>query len=122
MKSRKRLNTQRQLRARRTRAKIFGTAERPRFSVFRSNKFIYAQLINDQNQKTLVAGSTKELINGKTTKQLNKTQLAAELGKVIGEKAKKAKISQVVFDKGRYRFHGRVKAVADGAREAGLQF
>lgn len=122
MKLQKRLSLRKKFRARRTRAKILGTSQRPRFSVFRSNNFIYAQLIDDENQRTLASASDKDLINGRGEKRLSKTERAKELGRLIAEKTEQLKIKTAVFDKGRYRYHGRVKAVADGAREAGLKF
>jgi len=104
----------------RIRKKISGSPESPRLSVFRSNDQIYAQLIDDINGKTIAAASSadKEL---KKTKG-NKTEKAKVVGKLIGEKAKKAGINKVVFDRGGYLYHGRVKALADAAREAGLKF
>lgn len=98
----------------RNRAKIFGTAEKPRLSVFRSNKYTYAQLIDDDKSITLVSASTNEIKKG------SKTEKAKQLGILIAEKAKKAEIKQAVFNKGQYSYHGRIKAVAEGAREAGL--
>ncbi len=107
---------------RRIRKKISGTPERPRLSVFRSNKHIYAQIIDDEAGQTLVAASTrsKELVGqleGKT-----KIEQAKLVGKLLAEKALKANVSQVVFDRNGYKYHGRVKALADGAREGGLKF
>lgn len=99
------------------RAKITGTKQRPRLSVFKSNKAIYLQLIDDKTGKTLVSASTKEIKN-KDKKQV----ISQELGKLLAEKAKALKIAKVVFDRGGYKFHGRVKAVADGARAGGLKF
>jgi len=122
MKKHKRLNFQRKLRSRRTRAKIFGTSDRPRLSVFRSNKFIYAQLIDDKNHRTLVAASDKELINGLKGKRLSKVERAGQLGEFLAEKIKKAKINSLIFDKGHYKYHGRVKAVAEAVRQNGLKF
>jgi len=101
----------------RVRAKIKGTAKRPRLSVFRSNKGMYLQLIDDNKNRTLVSVRSQEL----KTKGV-KTEISLELGKLIAKKAKAKKISKVVFDRGGYKYHGRVKAVADGAREGGLQF
>ncbi len=112
-------------RHKRDRAKIEGTAERPRLSVFRSNDTIYLQLIDDKNGKTLASINKKEITPKKKTSQTktkSKTEISFEAGKLIAEKAKKLKIESVVFDKGGYRYHGRVKAVAEGAREGGLQF
>lgn len=113
--------TERKLRIRRRVRKVsFGTAERPRLSVFRSNKEIYVQVIDDTNGVTLVSASSrdKELSKAKGTK----TEIAAEVGKVIAEKAKKAGIEMVAFDRGGNLYHGRVKSLAEGAREAGLKF
>jgi large subunit ribosomal protein L18 len=99
----------------RVRAKVVGTAERPRLVVFRSDKHIYAQLVNDDAQRTLMSVSDNKLTGKKSEK-------STAVGKLIAEKAKAAGISKVVFDRGGYRYHGRVKAVADGAREGGLEF
>jgi len=93
-----------------------GTPERPRLSVFRSNAHIHAQLIDDVSGKTLVAASTLELKDKKGTK----LELAREVGKMLAEKAKRAGITVAVFDRGSYRYHGRVKALAEGAREGKL--
>lgn len=103
-------------RKRRVRAKISGTAERPRLSVFRSNSHIYAQLIDDVTGATLVQASDIK------SKKGNKTESATTVGKTIAEAAKKAKITECVFDRNGYKYHGRVKALAEGAREGGLQF
>jgi large subunit ribosomal protein L18 len=109
----------RERRHRRVRRKIVGTAERPRLVVFRSNRGIEAQLVDDQEAKTIVAASHLGLKKGfKGTK----TEQAAEVGKLIAAGAKKAGIVSVVFDRGGYLYHGRVKALADGAREGGLNF
>ncbi len=105
-------------RASRARARTRGTAERPRLSVFRSSKHIYAQIINDLTGKTLVA-SSDTLLETKGKKPL---EIAREVGVAIAEKAKGAGITSVVFDRGAYRYHGRVAALADGAREGGLNF
>ena len=104
----------------RIRKQIKGTQERPRLAVFRSNKQIYAQIIDDMSGHTLVSSSTRE----KTLSQLtgNKTAHAKEVGKALGEKAKAAGIQTVVFDRGGFLYHGRVKALAEGARETGLIF
>ena len=99
------------------RSQINGTAERPRFSVFRSNKGMFLQLIDDLSGKTLVSVSNKD-----AKKTGTKTELSFALGKLIAEKAKAEKITTVVFDRSSYKYHGRVKAVADGAREGGLVF
>ena len=103
---------------RKARVQVKGTFTRPRFSVFRSLKSIYAQLIDDTTGKTLVSALSKDIKNNK----LNKTDMAREVGKLLAEKAKEKNIKKVVFDKGSYKFHGRVKALADGARENGLEF
>ncbi len=102
-------------RAKRTRSKITGTSEIPRLSVFRSLKHIYAQLIDDVAGETLASASDKDLKGGKSEK-------AAEVGKKLAALAKEKNIEKAVFDKGGYRYHGRVKALAEGAREGGLKF
>lgn len=104
---------------RRIRKKISGTSKVPRLSVFRSNKQIYAQLIDDVNGVTLAsAGSYKN----KAAEKVNKTDQAAVVGKEVAEKALKAGIETVVFDRNGYLYHGRVKSLADSAREGGLKF
>lgn len=105
-------------RAHRTRAKIRGTEKRPRLSVFRSLRHTYAQIIDDENGKTLVASSDRQV----KADGLKPVEVAALIGKDIAEKAKKSGIEQVVFDRGAYRYHGRVKSLADAARESGLEF
>jgi len=109
-------------RHRRVRKKVFGTQERPRLSVFKSNRHIYAQLIDDDAGRTLAAASSlsPQIVGGKD--QADKTSVAKSIGKLIGEAALRGKIRMVVFDRGGYPFHGRVKAVAEGVREAGLEF
>lgn len=102
----------------RIRGKISGTAERPRMTVFRSNKQIYVQLVNDLEGKTLVAKSSKNIENIEG----DKTAQAAQVGKLIAEAALAAGINTVVFDRNGYLYHGRVKSLADAAREAGLKF
>lgn len=100
-----------------------GTREtRPRLSVFRSGKQIYAQVIDDLSGKTLAAASTLEKTLKEKLKSGSNKDAATEVGKLIAERAKKAGVSQIVFDRGRYIYHGRVKALAEGAREGGLQF
>ena len=111
-KDRAGLRTRRHIRVR---AKVKGTEERPRLVVFRSDKHIYAQLVNDTTQRTITTVSDAG-ISGK------KTEKSVAVGKKIAEKAKAAGISKVVFDRAGYQYHGRVKAVADGAREGGLEF
>lgn len=100
------------------RDKIFGTSETPRLSVFRSNSNIYAQVIDDEKAVTLVEFSSKKL---EGTKEKTKVQEASEVGKEIAKRALDKKVKSVVFDRSGYRYHGRVKAVADGAREGGLK-
>ena len=109
----------RKRRHRRVRGKIVGTAERPRLSVFRSNLGISAQLIDDSAGKTVAAASWLQL---KKSFQGTKTEQAAEVGKALAANAKKAGIEACVFDRSGYLYHGRVKALADGAREGGLEF
>ena len=106
----------------RIRKRISGSTERPRLSVFKSSKYIYAQIIDDTVQKTLVAcSSTEEGFKGKL-KSLRDLNAAKEVGKQLAERAKTKKVSAVVFDRSGYGYHGRIKALADGAREGGLQF
>ena len=107
-------NSMRLIRHKRIREKISGTKDIPRLSVFRSNKEIYAQIIDDEKQTTLVSASLK-LKNG------GNKEAAAAVGKLLAEKAKKAKITKVVFDRGGYLYHGRVAALAEAARENGLE-
>jgi len=102
----------------RIRSKIFGSAKRPRMSFFRSNLNNYVQIINDEKGITLISASDKEL----KTKKINKTERAGKLGELIAKKAKDKKVVKVVFDRGGYRYTGRVKAFADAARVAGLKF
>nr|CAA79793.1 ribosomal protein L18 [Thermotoga maritima] len=113
---------QRLRRHRRVRKKVFGTPERPRLCVFRSNKHIYAQIIDDTIGHTLVSAST---LVPELREKLQKTwnvEAAKEVGLLIGKRALEKGIKKVVFDRGGYKYHGRVKALADGAREAGLEF
>ncbi|MDE6396420.1 MAG: 50S ribosomal protein L18 [Muribaculaceae bacterium] len=100
----------------RIRGKISGTAERPRMTVFRSNKQIYVQLIDDLAGRTLVSASSKGVEEG------TKVEIAAVVGRDIAKKALEAGINEVVFDRNGYLFHGRVKSLADAAREGGLKF
>jgi large subunit ribosomal protein L18 len=109
----------RERRHRRVRGKIAGTAERPRLAVFRSNTGISAQLIDDQAGKTLAAASWQHV---KKSSKGSKTDQAKEVGKLLADKAKAAGIATCVFDRGGYLYHGRVKALAEGAREGGLTF
>lgn len=100
----------------RIRGKVSGTAERPRMTVFRSNKQIYVQLVDDSEGKTLASASSKRIEEG------TKTEVAAKVGQAIAEKALAAGITEVVFDRNGYLFHGRVKSLADAARNGGLKF
>ncbi len=104
---------------RRVRGKVSGTAERPRLSVFRSNKQIYAQIIDDLNGVTIASASS---LSSDATKGLPKLEQAANVGKMIAESAKKAGVETVIFDRNGYLYHGRVKQLADSAREGGLKF
>jgi large subunit ribosomal protein L18 len=106
-------------RHRRVRGKVRGTADRPRLAVFRSNRGIFAQLVDDDAGKTVAAASWVGLPK---SFEGDKSEQAAEVGKVLAEAAKKAGVEAVVFDRGGYLFHGRVKALAEGAREGGLSF
>jgi large subunit ribosomal protein L18 len=105
-------------RHKRVRGRVIGTAERPRLVVFRSNKGISAQLVDDLEGKTLAAASWVQLKNFKG----KKTEQATEVGKLLAQTAKTAGIDRVVFDRGGYLYHGRVRALADAAREGGLKF
>lgn len=112
----------REKRHRRVRSRISGTSERPRLNVFRSLNHIYAQLIDDSVGHTLASAST---LDKKVAGQIGnkaKTEQAQIVGKLIAERARKAGINEVIFDRGGYRYHGRIKALADGAREGGLAF
>ena len=100
----------------RVRNRLAGTTERPRLVVFRSLKHIYAQIVDDTSGRTMMTVSDHGITEGK------KTEKSAEVGKLIAAKAKESGITQVVFDRAGYQYHGRVKAVADGAREGGLEF
>ncbi|ENQ3080704.1 MULTISPECIES: 50S ribosomal protein L18 [Bacillus] len=113
-------NAVRKKRHARVRAKLTGTAERPRLNVFRSNQHIYAQVIDDVNGVTLVSASTldKELtLNGTSN-----IEAATKVGEIVAKRAVEKGVKEVVFDRGGYLYHGRVKALAEAAREAGLQF
>ena len=101
------------------RSKVAGTAERPRLSVFRSNLGIGAQLVDDQSGRTVAAASWQQL---KKSFKGSKTDQAKEVGKLLAANAKQANVERCVFDRGGYLYHGRVKALAEGAREGGLEF
>ena len=107
---------------RRIRKKLSGTADCPRLAVFRSNKQVYVQIIDDSTGKTMVSASSKEKSVAEKDNKLKKVDQAALVGKLIAEKCKECGISQVVFDRGGYKYHGRVKSLADAAREGGLKF
>lgn len=115
MNSRKKLNTIKMRRVARVRALIKGTAERPRLTVHRTNRFIYAQLIDDAAHKTIVAASSAKAV------KKPKSEQAFVVGEAIGKKAVEKGIGQAVFDRRSYRFHGRVKQLAEGAKKAGLK-
>ena len=117
MDKNKQKRIKRKIRHGRVRSKVAGSVSRPRLSVFRAKRHIYAQLIDDAKGKTLAAASSKEV-----SKKDKKTNLAAEVGKLIAGKAKALKIQEVLFDRGGFAYHGRVKALAEGAREGGLKF
>jgi len=109
----------RQRRHTRVRKRVHGTVERPRLTVFRSNKYIYAQVIDDVEGRTLAAASSQE--SNLRSENLN-LAAAAKVGEAIAGRAKDAGVTSVIFDRGGYKFHGKVKALADAAREAGLEF
>lgn len=113
----------RKRRHRRIRKKIFGTPERPRLCVFISNRYVYAQIIDDENQRTLVSASScifKSPDNNR--KSLKNIAIAAKVGELISQRAKEKNITKVVFDRAGYKYHGRVKALAEAARAGGLEF
>ncbi|OMH40259.1 50S ribosomal protein L18 [Desulfurobacterium indicum] len=107
---------------RRVRKKVFGTPERPRLAVYKSLKHMYAQIIDDTKGHTLVAASTVDKEVKEKIKGLSKTEAARVVGQVIAERAKAKGITAVVFDRGGFIYHGRIKAIAEGAREGGLEF
>ena len=117
-------------RHKRIRGKVFGTALRPRLCIFRSVKHIYVQLIDDEIGKSLISAKDQEIKNltqgvkskNKETKRKGKVLVAYKLGELIAKKALEEKIERVVFDRGGYKYHGRVKALAEGARKGGLKF
>ena len=113
-------SAQRQRRQRRVRKKITGTTSRPRLSVFRSNRHISAQIIDDENGRTVASASTSEAdLRGVTT---SNKEAAVKVGSLLAERAQEAGINSVVFDRGGNKYHGRVAALADAARDAGLKF
>jgi large subunit ribosomal protein L18 len=109
---------QRLRRRKRVRSKVSGTAERPRLSVFRSNRGIFAQLVDDRSGKTVAAVNWIE----DDLRKLDPMEQATKVGGLLAERAKAAGVTSCIFDRGGYRYHGRVKALADGAREGGLEF
>jgi len=110
-------NSLKSRRARRVRAKIFGTALRPRLSIFRSARYLYAQLVDDETGKTLVACDSRKIKGGR-----NNVDTAKKMGEEIAKIASTKKIKEVVFDRHGYKYHGKVKSLAEGARNAGLKF
>ena len=112
----------RQKKHKRMRGHIHGTAERPRLAVFRSNKHMYAQIIDDKKGVTLVSASTLQADVKEGLEYTDNIEAAAKVGKVIGERALQAGIKEVVFDRGGFVYHGKIQALADAAREAGLTF
>jgi large subunit ribosomal protein L18 len=127
MKAIKKLNQKRMRRVARTRAVISGTAERPRLTVRRSNRYFYAQLVDDVKGNTLIAASSFTLDGGKgkkadkTAEKVTKTANAFSIGELIGKKAVEKGITSAVFDRRSYKFHGRVKSFVDGAKKGGLK-
>ena len=112
--------TPRERRHRRVRARVIGTAERPRLNVFRSLSHIYAQVIDDSQGHTLAAAGSLE--SDLKSQEGTKTDQAKAVGRLVAERARAAGVTQVVFDRGGWKYHGRIKALADAAREAGLDF
>jgi len=109
-------------RKKRIRKSMFGTQQKPRLSIFRSARHIYAQIIDDVAGNTLASASTLEQVVKKSPEYKNKVSVATLVGKLVAERANKKGIKKVVFDRNGFLYHGRVKAVSDGAREAGLDF
>lgn len=118
----KRIERIREKRKKRVRGKVSGTERRPRLSVFRSASHIYAQAIVDEPGRTLAEASTLSKELGGTIAGLKKVEAAKAVGRLLAERLRAVGIEEVIFDRGRFLYHGRVKAVADGAREAGLKF
>jgi large subunit ribosomal protein L18 len=112
----------RERRQRRIRAKIAGTAARPRLNVFRSNRHIFAQIIDDSKGHTLVAASTRDADVRAKAAELKKKDEAKAVGKLLAQRAIEKGFKQVIFDRGGYQYHGRIKSLAEGAREGGLEF
>lgn len=122
MKIAKVRNVRRWRRSHRVRNKVRGSAERPRLSVHRSNKHIYCQLIDDENGKTLAAASTRDKALRDSLSRSGNRDAAKVIGEAIAERGKAAGVGRVVFDRGRFKFHGRVAELASAAREGGLEF
>jgi large subunit ribosomal protein L18 len=122
LSSAKKIQKVRDKRKKRTRGKVAGTAERPRLAVFRSARHIYVQAVDDEEGRTMAEASTrsKELVEA--IAKMKKTAAASEVGKLMAKKLLAMKIDTAVYDRGRFLYHGRVKALADGARAAGLKF
>jgi large subunit ribosomal protein L18 len=121
----KRHNKKNVTRTRRThgvRAHLNSASDKPRFSIYRSNQNLYVQIIDDAKGKTLASGTLKEVKSEKKKVVGARIERAFALGKLMAEKAKKAGVNKIVFDRGQYAYHGRIKALADGAREGGLKF
>lgn len=114
--------SKRELRHKRSRFKIKGTPERPRLTIFRSNRHLYAQIIDDLNQLTLAAASTLQIKNQKQSSHKTNKELAEEVGKLIAETALQKSIKKVVFDRGGFKYAGTIKILADAARKNGLIF
>ena len=114
-------NDLRKKRHSRVRGKVKGTAGKPRLNVFRSLRFMYAQVINDEENKVIATADSRKLVDKKGADK-EKGSIPEELGKLIAEKCIKKGVSEVVFDRGGYKYHGNVKALADAARKAGLKF
>ena len=112
----------RQARHERVRKRVTGTKERPRLNIYRSLSHLYAQIVDDENGKTVVAASTLDKELKESVKTGGNVEAAKAVGGLIAKRAKKKRIKQVVFDRGGYQYHGRVKALADAAREGGLEF
>ena len=119
---RKQVQTRRLRRQRHVRKRLFGTVERPRLAVFRSSKHIYAQVINDDTGATLASASTLDADVRKDQAYGGNKSAASVVGRLVAERAKQAGIDKICFDRRSYKYHGRVQALADAAREAGLQF
>jgi large subunit ribosomal protein L18 len=112
----------RQIRHRRVRKRVIGTPSHPRLAIFRSNQHIYAQVIDDEAGRTLASASTLEAEVKAAAEKSKKTEVAATIGARLAQRAKQAGIKTVVFDRGGFKYHGRVKALADAARKEGLEF